>query len=59
MNNNRVSTIRAKFRVGQHVRISKENMKFKKGAEQNFSQEIFRNNKVIKKHHGLSMRRKI
>ena len=45
----RVRTIRAKFKVGQHVRISKEKMKFKKGAEQNFSQEIFRINKVIKR----------
>jgi len=44
-----VRTIRAKFKVGQHVRISKEKMKFKKGAEQNFSQEIFRINKVIKR----------
>jgi len=51
MNKNirRVRTIRAKFKVGQHVRISKEKMKFKKGAEQNFSQEIFRINKVIKR----------
>jgi hypothetical protein len=42
-----VRTIRAKLRVGQHVRISKK-MTFKKGDEQNFSQEIFRINKVIK-----------
>jgi hypothetical protein len=51
MNTNiqRVRTIRAKFKVGQHVRISKEKMKFKKGAEQNFSQEIFRINKVVKR----------
>jgi hypothetical protein len=35
--------------VGQHVRISKEKMKFTKGAEQNFSREIFRNNKFIKR----------
>ena len=40
-------TIWAKFRVGQHVRISK--MTFKKGDEQNFSREIFRINKVIKR----------
>jgi len=37
---------KAKFRVGQHVRISKEKMKFAKCAEQNFSQEIFRIAKV-------------
>jgi len=35
--------------VGQHVRISKEKMKLKKGAEENFSREIFRINKVIKR----------
>ena len=50
MNKNirRVRTIRAKLKVGQHVCISKEK-KFKKGAEQNFSQEIFRIIKVIKR----------
>ena len=35
----RVTT--AKIRVGQHVRISKEKMKFAKAAEHNFSTEIF------------------
>jgi len=38
----RVCSDRAKFRVAQHVRISKEKMKFVKGAEQNFSTAIFR-----------------
>jgi hypothetical protein len=33
--------------VGQHVRISKEKMKFAKGSEQNYSTEIFRVVKVI------------
>jgi len=33
----RVRTTRAKFRVGQHVSISKEKIKFKKGAGPNFS----------------------
>ena len=33
--------------MGQHVRISKENMKFSKRAEQNYSQEILRIIKVI------------
>ena len=42
----RVRTVGAKFRVGQHI-ISKEKMKFAKGSEQNFSDEIFRINKVI------------
>ena len=37
----------AAFRVGQHVRISKEKMRFAKAAEQNFSTDIFRVTKVI------------
>ena len=37
----RVRTVRARFKVGQHVITSKEKMKFKKGAEENFSREIF------------------
>ena len=41
----RVAT--AKFRVGQHVRISKEKMKFANAVEHNFSTEIFRIVKVI------------
>ena len=40
-------SIRAKFRVGRHVSVSKEKMKFAKKAEQNYSQEIFRIIKVI------------
>jgi len=43
----RIRAVRAKFRAGQHVRISKETMKFAKGGEQNFSTEIFRIAKVI------------
>ena len=38
---------KSKFRVRQHVRISKEEMNFAKGAEQNFNTEIFRIAKVI------------
>jgi len=38
-----------KFSVGQHVRISKEKMKFAKSGEQNFSTEIFRITKVIER----------
>jgi len=45
----RVRTVRARFKVGQHVRISKDKMKFKKGAEENVSREIFLINKVIKR----------
>ena len=37
----------AKFRVGQHVRISKEKMKFAIGSEQNYTTEIFKINKVV------------
>jgi len=44
-----VRVVRAKFREGQHVRISKEKMKFAKVAEQNFSTEIFRIAKVIER----------
>jgi len=40
-----------KYSVGQHVRISKEKMKFAKSAEQNFSTEIFRIIKVIRRTH--------
>jgi hypothetical protein len=37
------------FRVGQHVRISKEKMKFAKGGEQDYSTEVFRIIKVIRR----------
>ena len=43
----RVRVATAKFRVVQHMRISKEKMKFAKAAEHNFSTEIFRIFKVI------------
>ena len=43
----RVRLGRIKFQVGQHVRISKEKMKFAKGSEQNYTDEIFRIIKVI------------
>ena len=43
----RVRIAKAKFRVEQHVRISKEKMNFAKVAEQNFSTEIFRIVKLI------------
>jgi len=36
-----------KFRVGQHVRISKEKMKFAKGGEQNSTTEVFKVRKVV------------
>jgi len=37
------------FRVGQHVRISKEKMRFAKAAKQNYSTLIFRVAKLIEK----------
>jgi hypothetical protein len=39
----------AKFRAGQHVRISKEKLKFAKGGEQNYTTEIFKIHKVVHK----------
>jgi len=39
--------VKAKYSVGQHVRISKEKAKFAKSSEQSFSTEIFRIAKVI------------
>jgi len=36
-----------KFLVGQHVRISKEKVKFAKGGEQNYTTEIFKVHKVV------------
>jgi hypothetical protein len=38
-----------KFRVGQHVRISKEKMKFAKDSKQNYTTEIFKISKVIQR----------
>ena len=35
------------FRVGQHVRISKEKVKLTKGVEQNYTTEIFKVRKVV------------
>jgi len=36
-----------KFLVGQHVRISKEKVKFAKGGEQNYTTETFKVRKVV------------
>jgi len=44
-----IRVAKAEFRVGQHVRISREKMKFAKSSEQNFSTEIFRIPKVIER----------
>jgi len=48
-NNQRKVRIKTKYNVGQHVRISKEKMKFAKSREQNFSTEIFRIIKLIQR----------
>jgi hypothetical protein len=37
------------FRVGEHVRISKEKMKFSEGGEQNYTTEMFKINKVMRR----------
>ena len=50
MNSRRhIRVAKVNFNVGQHVRISKEKMKFAKGGEQTFSREIFRITKVIER----------
>jgi hypothetical protein len=43
----RVRVAKDKFRVGQHVRISKEKMKFATAADHNFSTEIYRIIKIM------------
>jgi len=45
----KIPIAKPRFRVGQHVRISKEKMKFAKGGEQNYSTEVFRIIKVIRR----------
>jgi len=45
----KVPIAKPRFRVGQHVRISKEKMKFAKGGEQNYTTEVFRIIKVVRR----------
>jgi len=45
----RVLVATAKFRVGHHVRISKDKMRFAKASEHNFSTEKFRIVNVIRR----------
>jgi len=45
----KIPIAKPRFRVGQYVRISKEKMKFAKGGEQNYSTEVFRVIKVIRR----------
>ena len=49
MTRRRIRVAKVKFTVGEHVRISKENMKFAKRVEQNLSTEVFRITKVIER----------
>ena len=55
----RVRTISARFRVGQHVRISKEKMKFKNGAEIILVGKYFELTRLLREHPGLSTSWKI
>jgi hypothetical protein len=45
----KIAIAKPRYRVGQHVRISKQNMKFAKGGEQNYNTEVFRIIKVIRR----------
>jgi len=45
----RVRVGKVKVNVGQHARISKEKTKFAKGSEQNYTDEIFRIVKFIRR----------
>jgi hypothetical protein len=45
----RIAIAQPKFRVGQHVRISKEKMKFAIGGGQNNNTQVFRIIKVIRR----------
>ena len=49
INRRRIRVSEVEFSVGQHVRISKEKMKFAKDGEQIFYTEIFRITKVIQR----------
>jgi len=54
-----VRTISVRFRVGQHVRISKEKMKFEKGAEKILVGNYFELTRLLRGHPGLSTSWKI
>ena len=45
----KIPIAKPRFRVGQHVCISKEKMKFAKGGEQNYNTDVFRIIKVIRR----------
>jgi hypothetical protein len=45
----KIPIAKPKLNVGQKVRISKKKMKFAKGGEQNYTTEVFRIIKVIRR----------
>ena len=45
----KIPIAKPRYRVGHHVRISKEKMEFAKGGKQNYSTEVFRIIKVIRR----------
>jgi hypothetical protein len=42
-----IGTVKPTLRVGEHVRISREMMRFAKGSEQNYTTDIFKIENVI------------
>jgi len=55
----RVRTISARFRVGKHVRISKEKMKFKEAPKKIFVGKYFELTRLLRENPGLSTSWKI
>jgi hypothetical protein len=45
----KIPIAKPRYRLGQHVRISKDKIKFAKGGEQNYTTEVFRIIKVIRR----------
>ena len=45
---NAIRRAAVRFSVGQHVRISKEKLKFAKGGEQNYTTEVIRISEVVR-----------
>ena len=43
----RIRSVKVKFHVEEHLRISKEKLKFAKASKQNFSTEISRISKIV------------
>jgi hypothetical protein len=49
MKDRKIPIAKPRYRVGQHVSISKEKIIFAKGGEQNYTTEVFRNIKIIRR----------